>query len=80
MAVLDISTEAIDAVLEIQRSCPALNHNLHAEFGFERPCELICEMDVAATEKAFPNIRGNVLARMADGHSVCLFKYQRPKG
>lgn len=79
MEIVDISTAEIDAVLEIQRSCPALEHNLHGEFGIQRPCELIYEMDVAATEEAFPNIRRDVLARMADGHSVCLFKYQRPK-
>jgi len=79
MAIVDISTDEIDAVLEIQRTCPALKHNLHGEFGFDRPCGLICEMDVAATEAAFANIRGDVLTRMADGHSVCLFKYQRPK-
>jgi hypothetical protein len=79
MTIVDISSDDIDAVLEIQRTCPALEHNLHGEFGVERPCGLICELDVAATEAAFPDIRGDVLARMADGHSVCLFKYQRPR-
>jgi hypothetical protein len=79
MVIYDISNNGQDAVLEIQKSCPVLDNGWHTEFGFEKPCRVICEMDIAATEAAFPNIKGAILARMADGNCVCLFKYERPK-
>ncbi len=81
MQVVDVSNNGIDAVLEIQHVCPALNFNLHKDFGFEKPCHVICEMDIAATNKAFSdlNMKGSILCSQADGHSVCMFKYERPK-
>jgi hypothetical protein len=81
MQVVDISNNNMDAVLEIQRVCPALNFKLHSEFGFEKPCRVICEMDVAATNKAFAdmNLKGSILCSQVDGNCVCMFKYERPK-
>jgi predicted ArsR family transcriptional regulator len=77
MEVVDISTDDQDAVLEIQKLCPVLD--VAREHGFEKPCRIICEMDVAATKEAFENMKGDVLARIADGHCICIFKYERPK-
>jgi len=79
MQVIDLSNEKVDAVLEIQRTCPALAGGLHKEFGFDKPCKVICEMDIAATMAAFPDMKGKILASMAGGDVVCLFKYERPK-
>jgi predicted ArsR family transcriptional regulator len=81
MQVVDISNNNMDAVLEIQRVCPALKFNLHGEFGFEKPCRVICEMDVAATNQAFAdmNMKGSILCAQAEGSCVCMFKYERPK-
>jgi hypothetical protein len=79
MVIHDISNNGQDAVLEIQKACPILDNGWHTEFSFEKPCHIVCEMDIAATEAAFPNIKGSILARMADGNCVCLFKYERPK-
>ncbi len=81
MQVVDISNNNMDAVLEIQRVCPALKFNLHGEFGFEKPCRVICEMDVAATNQAFAdmNMKGSILCAQAEGNCVCMFKYERPK-
>jgi len=79
MQVIDLSTDTVDAVLEIQRTCPALSAGLHKEFGFEKPCRIICDMDIAATEAAFPGMKGKRLAAMGEGDAVCLFKYERPK-
>jgi hypothetical protein len=81
MQVVDISNNNMDAVLEIQRVCPALKFNLHKDFGFEKPCRIICEMDVAATNAAFADMgmKGSILCAQADGHCVCMFKYERPK-
>jgi hypothetical protein len=36
-------------------------------------------MDVAATQAAFPGMKGAILSRMADGDCVCMFKYERDK-
>ena len=81
MEVVDISNNAKDAVLEIQRVCPVLKFNIHQKFGFEKPCHIICEMDVAATNKAFADMemKGSILCSQADGHCVCMFKYERPQ-
>ena len=79
MEVIDISNNNMDAVIEVQKVCPVMS--LCKEFGFEKPCHIICEMDVAATKAAFADqgMQGGILARQADGDCVCLFKYERPK-
>ena len=77
MEVIDISTDTIDGAIEIQRTCPAMA--LCKEYGFEKPCHIICEMDVAATTTGFEDMKGGILGRMADGDCVCIFKYERPK-
>ncbi|MCX8126072.1 MAG: transcriptional regulator [Dehalococcoidia bacterium] len=79
MQVVDISSDKVDAVLEIQRTCPALKNQLHKQFGFDKPCKIICDMDIAATNAAFPGMKGKRLASMAEGDVVCIFKYERPK-
>ena len=76
MEVFDVSNAGVDAALEVQRRCPF--SALGKEHGFERPCRVICEMDVEATRRAFPELRGAVLCARADGHAVCVFKYERP--
>lgn len=76
MDVVDISNRGIDAVLEIQRYCPYLD--LYKEYGFEAPCHVICEMDMEASRRAFPEMSGEILCRQANGSPVCIFKYERP--
>ncbi|MBN1929722.1 MAG: L-2-amino-thiazoline-4-carboxylic acid hydrolase [Chlorobiaceae bacterium] len=76
MAVVDISNRGIDAVLEIQRICPWLE--VCREYGFDTPCHVICELDMEATRRAFPEMQGEILARQAHGSPVCIFKYERP--
>jgi predicted ArsR family transcriptional regulator len=75
MAVFDISTPHVDAVLEVQRTCPVLS--LCQEYGLSTPCRVICELDVEATRRAFPGMQGEILSRQADGACVCVFKYER---
>ena len=75
MDVVDISNKGMDAVLEIQKICPALSY--YREYGFEKPCSLICEMDGRASKVAFPDLKGEFLCTQADGASVCVFKYER---
>ena|SRR5210317_301912 len=77
MEVVDISNNDMDAVLEIQKTCPVLS--VSKEYGFDKPCDLICALDVRATKEAFPGMKGAILSAQADGDSVCLFKYERKK-
>lgn len=77
MEVVDISSKDSDAVLEIQKTCPVLS--VCRDYGFEKPCALICELDVRATREAFPGMKGAILSAQANGDSVCLFKYERKK-
>jgi hypothetical protein len=81
MQVIDISNNDRDGVLEVQRACPMLKFDIHKEFGFEKPCHVICEMDIAATNAAFADMgmKGSILSTQVDGNCVCMFKYERPK-
>jgi len=45
--------------------------------GIEKPCSIICDLDVKATKEAFPGMKGNILCSQADGACVCMFKYER---
>jgi hypothetical protein len=77
LEVVDVSTPELDAALQIQRACPSLA--LCGEYGFSTPCHVVCELDVEATHRAYPKMQGTILCRLADGSSVCVFKYQRPR-
>ncbi|MGK7908429.1 MAG: NAD(P)H-binding protein [Synechococcus sp.] len=75
MEVVDLSNQVKDAVLEIQRICPY--RELAAEFGLPSPCEITCDLEVEAIQQAFPEIKGQILSKLANGDSACLFKYER---
>lgn len=75
MAVVDLSNGDTDAALEIQRYCPYLD--ISKTHGYETPCHVICEQDLEATRRAFPDIRGEILCSQAFGSCVCMFKYER---
>ena len=79
MAVVDISNNDRDAVLEIQRICLILKHQLHEKYGVKDPCRVICQMDIEATEEAFADdhMKGRILAAQAKGDCLCSFKYER---
>ncbi|NTW11544.1 MAG: transcriptional regulator, partial [Chlorobiaceae bacterium] len=61
---------------EIQKVCPYLE--VCKEFGFDTPCHVICELDMEASHRAFPEMKGEILTRQALGSPVCIFKYERP--
>lgn len=75
MDVVDISNRGTDAVLEVQRICPWLE--VCKECGYDIPCHVICELDMAATRLAFPEMKGEILCRQALGAPVCIFMYER---
>jgi hypothetical protein len=76
MEAVDISNKGIDAALEIQKVCPYLE--VCREYGFDIPCHVICELDIEASHRAFPEMKGEILCRQALGSPVCIFKYERP--
>jgi len=75
MGVYDISNLGVDAVIEVQKSCPVLA--VCKEYGLAKPCRVICEMDAEASRRAFPDMNVEILSRQADGACVCVFKYER---
>jgi hypothetical protein len=79
MAVVDISNSGRDAVLEIQRVCIILKHELHKKYRIKDPCTVICQMDIDATEEAFADVdmKGRILSAQAKGDCLCIFKYER---
>jgi len=75
MEVVDLSNKGVDAVLEIQKVCPA--EDVCKEFGYEKPCFLVCDIDGQATKEVFPEIRARSLCTQADGACVCMFMFER---
>jgi hypothetical protein len=61
----------------IQKVCPYLDAG--KEFGFDIPCHVICELDMEASRRAFPEMKGEILSRQALGSPVRIFKYERPE-
>ena len=76
MDAVDTSNKDMDAVIEIHRVCPFMD--MAKQYGFERPCPVICDLDVEATIEAFEGLRGKTISCQAEGDCVCIFKYERP--
>ena len=76
MEAVDISENGMDAVIEVHHVCPFMD--MAKEFGFDRPCPVICDLDIEATIEAFEGFRGKTISCKADGDCVCIFKYERP--
>jgi len=76
MDVADISNNNIDGVIEIQRKCPY--YDMAKSYGVEDPCHLLCDMDIEATKRAYPEMKAKYIARQSEGDSVCAYMYQRP--
>jgi predicted ArsR family transcriptional regulator len=77
MEVLDVSNGAVDAAIEVQRICPFLD--MCRDYGLAKPCRVICQMDIEATQRAFPELKVDLLCAQADGACVCVFKYERTR-
>ena len=75
MEVVDISNNGMDAALEIQKVCPAMD--ISREFGYEKPCFLVCDPDGPAIKVAFPDMKAETLCQQADGDCICMFKFER---
>ncbi len=77
MEAVDISDSGMDAVIEVHHVCPFMD--MAKEFGFERPCPVICDLDIEATIEAFDGLTGKTISCKADADCVCIFKYERPE-
>ena len=75
MEIVDISNNGMDAALEIQKVCPAMD--ISREFGYEKPCFLVCDPDGPAIKVAFPEMKAEKLCQQADGDCICMFKFER---
>ncbi len=74
MEVVDVSNNGMDAVIEIQKVCP--HTQLSQEYGVD-PCRLLCDMDLEATRRAFPEWKADYIARQTEGDCICAYKYER---
>ena len=60
-----------------QKVCPAAD--ISREFGYEKPCFLVCDPDGPAIAEAFPDLKADTLCRQANGDCVCIFQFERKR-
>jgi hypothetical protein len=75
---LDISTPEEDAAVEIMLDCSC--RAAAAELGRETIEPVLCELELEAARRAFPDFGIRTLARQADGRHVCAFRFSRRSG
>jgi predicted ArsR family transcriptional regulator len=73
--IVDVSTSEKDAAIEVLTDCMCAN--ACDEVGMTQPLPLLCDLDFAATQRAFPEISVEVHHRMVEGAFVCVFGYSR---
>lgn len=76
--IVDASTADEDAAIEVLTVC--MCRNACEEIGMTQPSSLLCELDFAATQRAFPEISVDVHHRVVDGAFACVFRYSRSAG
>lgn len=74
---VDVSTESEDAALEIMLTCSC--RVAARELGLAEAEPVVCDLDLAATSQAFPDLDVRVLARQTDRRNVCVFRFSRPR-
>jgi predicted ArsR family transcriptional regulator len=74
---LDASTPDEDAAYEVLTVC--MCRKACDEIGMAQPSPVLCDLDVAATQRAFPDITLEVRHRVLDGAFACVFRYSRPR-
>jgi hypothetical protein len=74
---VDVSTESEDAALEIMLTCSCRVAAERLELAEAEP--VVCDLDLAATRRAFPDLDVRVLARQTERRNVCVFRFARPR-
>ncbi|MCT2587156.1 hypothetical protein [Actinophytocola gossypii] len=74
---VDVSTDTEDAALEIMLTCTC--QVAADELGLTEAEPVVCDLDLAATDRAFPELDVRVLARQTDRRNVCVFRFARPR-
>lgn len=72
---VDDSRPGEDAALEVMLTCSCLA--AAERLGLTPPEPIVCELDLAATERAIPGLSTRVLARQTDQKKVCVFRFSR---
>jgi hypothetical protein len=74
---LDASTPDQDVAVEVMLTCSC---RLAADaLGLDPPEPIVCDLDLAATAEALPELEVTVLGRQTAGAAVCAFRFARPR-
>jgi hypothetical protein len=73
----DASSDEEDVAVEVMLTCSCLLAARTLGLSDARP--VVCDLDLTATERAFPGLHTRVLARQTDGKKVCAFRFSRTR-
>lgn len=74
---IDVSTDAIDAVIETLLTC--MCENAMKDCGVTEPCSVLCALDQEAARRAFPEMQIQQLRKKVDGAPLCIFYWARKR-
>jgi hypothetical protein len=72
---IDVSTGDCDAALEVLLTC--MCRTAAADLGMADADSVLCELDLEATRRAFPEMSAEVVRQAAHGAPFCAFRYSR---
>lgn len=77
--IVDDSRPGEDAALEIAFTCTCTTAAAGIGIAPERAEPLLCDLELEATRRAFPELDVRALAHRTEGKRVCVFRYRRDK-
>jgi hypothetical protein len=72
---IDVSTDTRDAALEILTTC--MCRTAADDLGVTDQDGVLCELDLEATRRAFPELSAETVRRAVNGAPFCAFRYSR---
>lgn len=75
--VVDDSGHGEDTALEITLTCTCLTAADELGIDAAKAEPLLCDLEVEATRRAFPDLRVESLCHQTNGGRVCVFRYSR---
>lgn len=76
--IVDASRPGEDAALEIAFTCTCLTAVEELGVDAEEAGPVLCDLELEATRRAFPQLDVAALAHRTRGSRVCVFRYSRP--